>query len=121
MKETLQRYASMNAEKPDVYSSCCEKIIGAAASIDVKTDIQSWVADNRTGVSVPADIPYSTYDSEQPSVPGAKPKPAKPLSASASVGKIGQYKGPSGGDILNKVHTALDRVCTNNNNNNECI
>lgn len=83
MKESLEKFAAMFAEKPTAYSTTTEAITVATQSLNVQTDIEVFVNENRTGVSVPEDIPYIPYDSEQPAVPKAH-KPNVP-------GKIGNY------------------------------
>jgi hypothetical protein len=90
MKEMQEKYAAYNAEKPSVYSAICDSITATAQAINIDTDIQAYVAENRTGVTQPPDIQYSSWDSDQPSQP----------KKTSSV-KIPKYKGPGSNDILN--------------------
>lgn len=93
MKEILQKFANLYVEMPSFYSASAEIITKSSSSINIQQDIKAYLAENKTGVSAPPQIPYTPYDSEIPTVP--KPKPQKPKTP----GKIGNYN-PTVVDIL---------------------
>jgi len=89
------------AEKPSAYTQSAEIISKASNSINVQADIKAFVNENKTGAHVPSDIPYITFDSDQPAVP--KPNKAKPKVPGA---KIGSYN-PTSQDILSDKNWGL--------------
>jgi len=100
MKEIAEKYAIYNAEKPLFYTGSCDNISNIIQSINIDSDIQSFVSENRTGVVQPPDIQYLSYDAEQTTQP-------KPKSSSSTI-KIPKYKGPTGSnDILSAKEWGL--------------
>lgn len=112
----MLKFNGMYGEKPNFFAAACDSMTQAANSINIESDIQAWVAENKTGVSVPPEIGYMSYDSDVPS----SPKPPRPISSnpssanlnasSSSSGKskpppVGKYKAPTSQDILSS------RVC----------
>lgn len=112
MKTMLEKYADVTSERPSFYSSTCDSITSAARSIVVDSDINAYVSENRTGVSVPLDIQYLSYDSEVPSQPKSKPKtPTASGSGSGtppqSKGKYTPYKPTTNDDIISSREWGL--------------
>jgi len=102
MKSIVEKFSDLNSERPAIYQAACDFISNAAHAIDVDSDISSFVSDNRTGVTAPADIPYTTYDSEVPSAP--KPSGSRP-NVPGSNGK--KFAPPASKDILSSKEWGL--------------
>lgn len=97
MKEMEEKFASYVSEFPGVYSSVSDSITSSTQAINVTADIQTYVNENKTGVSQPPDIQYIAWDSDQPSQPkGSKPKK-----------KIGKYAAPDDHDVLSSKEWGL--------------
>lgn len=97
MKEMSQAYATCNSEKPSFYNGTCDAISASIQAISVDSDIQAYVAENRTGVSQPPDIQYISYEQEANNQATSKPKSDK----------IPKYKGPASNDILTSKEWGL--------------
>jgi len=106
MKDLMTKFATLNAQTSPAYSSYTETITSASSSISIPGDIQAFSKENKTGVTVPADIQYVPYDKEAPSTGGPKPKvPVKV--PTKKKGAIGNYKPAADVDILNSKKWGL--------------
>lgn len=112
-------FANYNNEKPGMYSTTCQAITSALQAITVETDIQAFIAENKTGVTVPPNIEYASYDSEVPAANAAsKPKVAATTTApkpntNTKPGKIGKYKGAEDVDPLTSKEWGLTESARN--------
>ena len=113
MKEIAEKYATMESEKPSFYTTVYESIYNAIQSISIENDIQTFVNENRTGVTQPGDIQYMGYEQQEIKSPvqSTNNNPKLPP------GKIGKYKGPASNDVL----TTREWGLTNNDRNNLTI
>eukprot|EP01114_Cavostelium_apophysatum_P018914 TRINITY_DN5947_c0_g2_i1.p1 TRINITY_DN5947_c0_g2~~TRINITY_DN5947_c0_g2_i1.p1 ORF type:complete len:482 (+),score=150.06 TRINITY_DN5947_c0_g2_i1:137-1582(+) len=102
MKKISEKFSDIFAEKPAFYTSASDAITSATRSIDVDSDIQTYVAENKTGATPPADVPYMSWDSELPSTPKGRPA-GKP---SPAPGKF-PYKAAQDKDILTSKEWGL--------------
>jgi len=78
MKETMENFAQLHAEFPSVYTNSCEALKKGFTSVQIDSDIRAFLSENKTGVSFPAEIPYVSWDSEQPGAPKIPSKKAPP-------------------------------------------
>lgn len=115
MKQMAVAFANYNNEKPNMYSATCQAITSALQSITVETDIQAFISENKTGVTVPPNIEYASYDSEVPSANASKPKsaPAPKPTTNTKPGKIGKYKGAEDVDPLTSKEWGLTESARN--------
>jgi len=115
MKSMTEKFADLEAEFPGFYTSASDGITNAARSIQVDSDIQAFVAENRTGVTVPADIQYIPYDSELPTPPKPKSlggKTTTPNSGTPSKGKY-PYKANADNDKFSNREWGLTQADRN--------
>jgi hypothetical protein len=84
----MLEFSKVNADKPGFYQQVCDAITTSANSISIDQDIAAYVQENQTGVTVPPDIAYVPYDSDQPTIP--TPKEVAPKQP-AKGGKVGKY------------------------------
>jgi hypothetical protein len=96
MKGIVEKFAAFHGEHPSFYTTSSAAITGACQAISVDQDIQSFLKENSTGVTAPADIQYQSYEVENTASPGAPPKAPKPTAKPAPK-KTGKYQ-PVGGD-----------------------
>jgi len=88
MKDIMVDFTNAKAEKPAFYTAICNNMATSANSVSVEQDIAAFLAENHTGVTVPPDIQYVPYDSDQP----ALPTPKEIASPKTKGGKIGKYQ-----------------------------
>jgi len=79
------------------YSGICDTMSASVTSINVDSDIQTFVNENKTGVSPLPDIQYISYEQEAANQAKDKPKSDK----------IPKYKGPASNDILSSKEWGL--------------
>jgi len=108
MKQMTEKFADVHSEIPTMYTTVSDSISNAARSIVVDSDISAFVAENKTNVTVPQDIPYTPYDSEVPSQPKSRANgsASKPLAPPSKKSKY-PYKAATENDTLSSREWGL--------------
>jgi len=108
MKQMGEMFTQYNGEKPSVYSTACQNLIASVQSISVDADIQAFLSENRTGVTVPPNIEYIPYDNEIPAVlSNSSKKPEKLKSKPPSSSKLSKYKSAEDFDLVSSKQWGL--------------
>jgi len=101
----IEDYAKLTLEKPDTYSAVGNAIVNSINSINLVSDINTFVTENKTNVTPPTDIEYVPFDAVEisPSTPTSSSPNTKPLPNSKSSKNIptkqpGKYS-PGGKDV----------------------
>jgi len=112
LKSIAEKFADLQAEYPGFYTSASDVITNAARSVQVDSDIQAFVAENRTGVTVPPDIQYIPYDSELPTPPKPNSLNKKAPAPTPTKGKY-PYKANSDNDKFSNREWGLSTADRN--------
>lgn len=100
-KGSLSRYAALLSELPPVHQASADSCTKAAEKVDHTHDINTFVQENKTGVTPPPAIEYTPYDGAVVPAGGAAPVAtvsAPSAGANAANFKVGTYR-PASQDV----------------------
>jgi Variant SH3 domain/Fes/CIP4, and EFC/F-BAR homology domain len=66
MKTNFARYAGFESEFPPFSERSAKGLVETSENVDIKKDIETFLAANKTGQSAPGEIPYEAYNPTNP-------------------------------------------------------